>query len=416
MKLVMTLGALRRLIEDVDDSDDGDALPPVSDDEGTLIPEAFTLSRLHEVAKGSAAASTFADNKEAKAAVSRFVQVTINEPMLFLLACEALGKHIETKRIKGTAIDFYRYPVPKQTLAVSLWNNINAVMKQRADPKGVARNVWSSAFVDKFNAKIASIYAKELGKLVAAVNKTIESLPSIKKKIAALPGKSSDPLGRFAFALNRAYDQKSPPPPPEPDTPVEKKLYDAIAGHYSDNVPMKVTDAEALKSLIRRDMYNDVIKEPHVTNVYRGMSVGAKWLAKALKLKSTAGIPGKGKLQRAFKFVPRKGASTSWTTDRNVALRFSKDSVDRDNQYGIIMVASVEENPNKFLSGPDGTYKLDVARLFDREKEATALGPVKVSSVDWELQYYKEPDEKTKPKNPYHKSLLKKKKEEKYGY
>jgi len=208
------------------------------------------------------------------------------------------------------------------------------------------------------------------------------SVPRIKDELEDHSGgeKPTAPLGRFAFPGERTKNNL----PFEPNTDLENSLQAAIDNHFHDNEPMPTDAGNTLRKLLSKGLYDDVIKEPKTQNVYRGMCVSEEWLRKITKLPKTKEIPEKGSVEKSFTFTPRHGSSTSWTTEEAVGWRFAKDA-HRENEedYLIIIVSSLKANPNRFLAADDGLYKLKIPAQFNTEQEATGLGPIKVTKIEW---------------------------------
>ena len=100
-----------------------------------------------------------------------------------------------------------------------------------------------------------------------------------------------------------------------------------------------------------------------------------------------------GELEKRFTQSPTKGSSSGWTTDKEIAWRFAREAggwnkiraTGNDVLYLMIFVAKIEDNKDRFLAAKDGTYKLIIPNQYNNEDEATGLGPIKVSRVEWKL-------------------------------
>lgn len=222
-------------------------------------------------------------------------------------------------------------------------------------------------------SEYVSMFAKEVKRLATKVGIELDSNESPKL-----------PLGKYAFAGER----RTPDVPIEPNTPLEDELYGAISGHFRDSEPIDKDDASKIKSFLKKGAYEDVFNEPKVKVVYRGMGVPISYIQK-LTGKSVKDLhktkSGKGSVKKRMQFVPRKGSSSSWSEDYEVAENFGFDNKDRDDgpPAFIVMHAKLSDNRDVFAAGKGGLYKLRASDSFHDEKEATALSTVKVSQVDW---------------------------------
>lgn len=181
------------------------------------------------------------------------------------------------------------------------------------------------------------------------------------------------PLGRYAFAPNRVRQRGMPT---EPNTPSEEKLLNNLAQYVNRGQILPDTAAKQLQTLLKRGLYQDVIHEPKQKTFYRGMSVSRTTLAKLIG-KSQNAIPKKGSIERSVKISPKRGAGSSWSTSKKVALDFTGGS------HNVILIATSEDNPDRFVSGPDGFYKVEPLDQMSNEKEALGLGPIKISKIEW---------------------------------
>ena len=191
-------------------------------------------------------------------------------------------------------------------------------------------------------------------------------------KFAEAPPKA--PLGQIAFSPNR-IDRV---PKTEKNTTVEEDLYDAIADHVQDNIPLTEDDVAVIKALMKKGYYPEVFKAPDVEEVYRGMTIGGKWLRKILKLGPKAPLPTKGSADVSFYYRPRGGAAMSWTRSKRKARGFTGQA----GSYDIIFTALVEENANNLLD-MSGLYKVKPMDEFKKEQEVLGLARVKVCRIEW---------------------------------
>jgi hypothetical protein len=213
--------------------------------------------------------------------------------------------------------------------------------------------------------------------LKATITKYVGKGGSVGKKAEA---PSTAPLGQIAFAPARDGV------PFEPNTKVEQDLYDALVQHFRGGHFLNSKQAELMRKILAKGLYSNVIHEPAVEFVYRGMSVPKVWLAKALKVKPE-NLPRKGVMEKSFTFTPKQGESSSWTTSKSTASNFA-DDVSRDRPFSVIIYAEIDRNPNRFVAGPGGLYKIKGPSNYSDEKEAVALGNIKVSKITWEKDEY----------------------------
>lgn len=246
-------------------------------------------------------------------------------------------------------------------------------------------------------------------------------------KVAAAP--ESSPLGKWAWPQQRVKGRGLPF---EKSTPLEKDLFDGLEDHFGHSGKVSDEEAVQLQKLLKKGTYSDVIKPPPEGKILmRGMTVPVKWLVSALGYAAVSELPAWGSINKSMTFTPRKGgASTSWTDKRSIANEFSNVSLDllsdlkklspknpsfkdkvedilsyagRGEECGIVMYAAVDRNPGRFLSGPDGLYKVSFSQDFDDERESVGLGPIKVQRLDFvrldgkgRLPGLKEPAKKAK--------------------
>lgn len=214
----------------------------------------------------------------------------------------------------------------------------------------------------------------------------VPELAALKKKASKARGGEdpSSPLGRFAFPDARTPGAKVPW---EPDTPEETELLDRIDSYFALNRNIPTEDAEKILDMYQQGLYSDVLRPPTVEFVYRGMGAGPKWLRKLLNLRAGDPIPPNGTADVSASYRASRGAATSWTEDRQMAVEFAKnafaDRYDTGAEYTLVLTARVADNPKVFLSGPGGLYKLKVPSGYKKEREALALDAVKLHSIEW---------------------------------
>lgn len=186
-----------------------------------------------------------------------------------------------------------------------------------------------------------------------------------------------DVLNQYAFA------EKRPGLPIEPDNKRERELYKALKRHFRDNNPIDPELANEISKILANDQYDSIFKKPTQEYVYRGMSVSAKWLISALKIDNPHDFKQSGSKEASFTFTPKDNREvTSWSVDHEKAMYFAHN-YDEPGSYSIFLVAKTSENPNKFVLGPDGLYKVPGLDSHTGEKEAIGIGPIKVMKIYW---------------------------------
>jgi len=222
--------------------------------------------------------------------------------------------------------------------------------------------------------KAVASWLRSCARSVARIQKQIDKHPYAEKP--------NSPLGRFAFATDRVDPKEVPF---EINTPLEDQLLKALRAHFDLNKNMSDEQADVFKSMLKKGKYKDVIHEPSSDKLYRGMSVSKAWLKKLLK---TPSIKRNGTLEKRFLFRPKHGSASSWTNSSKVAWNFTSNSYlssGKEGQVSVVLVAKVSDNPNKFVEGPNGLYKLAVAYDVKSEQESIGFGTIKVSEIQWRL-------------------------------
>lgn len=179
------------------------------------------------------------------------------------------------------------------------------------------------------------------------------------------------PLGKFAFALAR--DDV----PPEKNTQKEDDLEDALKRHFGHNRDMTPKETNAFKLLLKQKKYKDLIREPDVDVVFRGVRFDHKHLEKL----TGETLEQEGVLRKPYTVTHYvKKSASSWTTSYDIAHEYAADG---HNCTAVVFHARVSDNPNKFMVCDDALYKLVFTSSYRREHEAIALGPVRVSETEW---------------------------------
>ena len=199
------------------------------------------------------------------------------------------------------------------------------------------------------------------------------------------PGSSDDsnaPMGLYAWP----HDRKDKVFPDEPDTKIEKELLGAINHHFNGNAKMTDGECDALQGMLKRGLYPDVLREPDVSRVYRGISATRDFLFNKCGILTPS---SHGVANCSFDLSPPRGSSSSWTTSKLFAAKYASNAaeyawrVGNESVIAIVLAADVIKNKHRFLSGHDGLYKLLVPSTFETENEVVGLGPITVSQLCW---------------------------------
>lgn len=235
------------------------------------------------------------------------------------------------------------------------------------------------------SSQLSSLYKwieKTVGvdRFMGALKKIAEdSLAPFEEAQSAPPeSKAGDPdpiFGKYLFASDRAGEV-----PPEKNTPAEDRVYDDLEGHVFNNEPMGQESALALMSTLEDGAYSTILHEPRSEVLYRGISLSKDDLE---KMTGDAYSAKGSKVINRLVSNPQGEGSSSWSTDFESARTFSTSQLSRP--FSVILVAKVSDNPDTFLEGPGGFYKLKKFKSFSSENESIALGPVRVYKVYWQM-------------------------------
>lgn len=197
--------------------------------------------------------------------------------------------------------------------------------------------------------------------------------------------KSKKPFGNYAFPSSRLTSYAVPE---EEDTDIEHDTDYYLRQHFKQGSELPSFVVDELQNVLISGEYSDVIKEPNVSTVYRGMWVDGSWI---MNLTNSYHLPEKGEFKKQFTFKPFKNQS-SWSLEAGSAFMAAETNFydrppefDEGKTYIIILHAQLKQNKNKFISCPDGLYKLKYAAVFDNEREAIGLGEISVSEISWKL-------------------------------
>lgn len=184
---------------------------------------------------------------------------------------------------------------------------------------------------------------------------------------------SNEPLGKYAFPKLRSPKFQVPD---EKNTKLEDGLEYAFDDHFNDNEEFDPKTAKELESILQNKKYEDILTTPRYDVVYRGMAVTKEWAEKVIGRE----IRRSAEVEMNFVYEPREGSS-SWTGTIGIAEYFAREKSDNENCFLAVLFAKTYDNPNKFLAGRDGIYRLKNFEKFEREDECTGLGPIKVYKI-----------------------------------
>jgi len=251
------------------------------------------------------------------------------------------------------------------------------------------------AFLDMLVAPPGSmkdiITGNEKRSFLNGLNSIISSIKNIETELqgggdsdkeAEAPDDSE--LGKYAFSPGRKGKV-----PFEPNTEIEQELQDNLIQYFENNEPVPLKNISLIKTLMSQGLYTKILHEPTVATLYRGMIVPEDWLKRSMegeKIKFT------GRKKANFTFSPAHGriqksskSSSSWSQTYGVARNFANDVPigKKDQYYGVVMRASVGDNPGNFLACPGGLYDVKAFTGFGDEAEAIGLGKIKVFEIEW---------------------------------
>lgn len=181
-------------------------------------------------------------------------------------------------------------------------------------------------------------------------------------------------LGHVAFSDERRLDI-------EPDNQYEHRLARQISDFFELNYPINDRESRIIMRALEFGRYQDVIKEPNVEYLYRGFKKRSSWLLTFLNANEGDIDLKSGQMDVVQEYKPSGRMTSSWTSSFSVADEFA--GYDKFN-LSIIMRASVLDNPKRFVSGPDGLYKLDPNdQLNQHEFESIGFGDINVDRIYW---------------------------------
>jgi hypothetical protein len=172
--------------------------------------------------------------------------------------------------------------------------------------------------------------------------------------------KQTSVFEKIAFAENRP---DVPEEYQEDNTRLENEVFYALDKHVNDNQKIKQEHADVIKNILRKNKYADMFVKPSTAYVYRGMHIKEE-LADKIRDKSN------------FVFLPKAGASSSWTSSESIANNFSQFN----GYVGLVLKASTKVNDSRFLDLVN-IYAIRKLSVYRDEKEIIGLGPIDVESL-----------------------------------
>jgi len=185
------------------------------------------------------------------------------------------------------------------------------------------------------------------------------------------------PFGGWAWPEKRAM-------PREPHTAQEDAIYKSLRTHFSSNhVGLPEEHVSILVECLEKGWHHTVLKRPKESTLYRGLVLRSKAdVATFLGISEEEVKNGKS-VMLGRPLEVKNGYSTSWTPNRKMADEFAWPE-GRKRGYAVTLIADVESQPTRFLSGPDGLYDVEGLSRWHLEKESVGLEPIEVFSAEWE--------------------------------
>ena len=216
---------------------------------------------------------------------------------------------------------------------------------------------------------------------VKDVNKCMQDYIKNNLKTITSDANKDDVLNKYAFA-----DQRPEMVPEEPNNEIEEKLYKELKSFFAFNRAVSTDSVNILQNILQKNIYKDVIKMPQQSQVYRGMYVDENYIKKMLGTNNAITNNGVSVSSMLFEHEPNKLVS-SWSLDLKTANDFSKvPPYEKIRIYSVVLTANVSDNPNKFITGPDGLYQVSGLRVFSHEKESIGLGNIEICKMVWKTK------------------------------
>jgi hypothetical protein len=211
------------------------------------------------------------------------------------------------------------------------------------------------------------------------MEKNVQAMKKILDNSSNFRSSKDGTLGMYAWPERRKTDYL----PYEKNTEEEELLSSQLYTHFQNTAEKSVSGIDEkgvsiLKKMLANGEYPDIIREPKIKTIYRGMAVTDQ------ELRNFGGgeyvMPGTV-LKYAGIFIPKKSAS-SWTRSRAKAISFAKENETTSKTYCIILMARTSDNSGKLLQCDDALYKFDFADGVDDEHEVIALGNITTHSIE----------------------------------
>lgn len=242
------------------------------------------------------------------------------------------------------------------------------------------------------NAEINSIYEALrqtkflMSKFRMLVKPAVDRFVSSKLEsvdVSTVPSENDDgepEWGKFLFAPQRKGEV-----PNEPNEREEEIAYLEIEDYIHNNQAMSPKTVANFKKAIRDGSYKKILHEPDVEYVYRGIKITREGLEKLL-MGEIPSEKGSAIINRTIWGRGDVEGASSWSISTRIAADFAgfHKKPGTTDYYSAVFVAKVKENPNNFMSCPDGVYRLPTFETFVGENEVIALGPIKVYKIHWD--------------------------------
>jgi hypothetical protein len=196
---------------------------------------------------------------------------------------------------------------------------------------------------------------------------TVEKLRKfIKEELSA-------PLGQYAWPKERKL------PVEEPNTAVEDELKQSIIEAILDvDRPLSGENAKLIFDLLKKRMYEDVIKAPSVGTVYRGVGFTREKLASVIGEEPSS----MGAISISLSYKP-VGTGSSWSKSERIASSFARRFGARKPDFSVLFVALTRENREKFVDFEELYNLNDDVKGSAFEREVFGYGEITISRVIW---------------------------------
>lgn len=167
----------------------------------------------------------------------------------------------------------------------------------------------------------------------------------------------------------------------EPESKLEKLVYKHIKQHFSSkHVGLPLKTVKLLIKCLENNWYSKVLHAPKHKTLYRGLLLNKKDLSKLINKEPL----DKEKIEYNNSIKVDNGHSTSWTYKKNISKDFSGNYGKAKQGYIVTLIANLEDNKNRFLSGPGGLYDVEGLSKWHLEKESIGLEPIQIKYIEYE--------------------------------